>query len=422
MPGEAQSARFEAIVLPHLDGAYNLARWLVRNGTDAEDLVQEACLRAWKGFGGFRGTDGRSWLLAIVRNTCYSWLRGNRRNELAVEFNEDLHSEGPAVPEPEPLWRKAPAAKARKSARGIARGVSRSHRPARAGRAFLQGNQRRCRRPGGHGNVSAGARSRPLTTLSCATDAQGGVKMRCEEARPLIDGYLDGELDFEHNLELESHLEGCAVCAPARRSALELRSAIQQHVPYFRAPRALENRVRAMLREQAAAEPRINFFSRSWSWPRPMSWSWLAAAAMILLVLFGSTQLVTNWPVTNWPAANWLGASHDDLIAQEVVSGHIRSLMASHLSDVISTDQHTVKPWFDGKLDFAPPVVDLASAGFPLVVAGSIMPTAVPSPPSYTSGASTTLMCSYGRRPAETRPQPRKRARATTSCTGRAAA
>jgi RNA polymerase sigma-70 factor, ECF subfamily len=103
LQGEAQSARFDAIVLPHLDGAYNLARWLVRNGTDAEDLVQEACLRAWKGFPGFRGNDGRSWLLAIVRNTCYSWLRGKRRNELAVEFNEDLHSEGPAVPEPERL-------------------------------------------------------------------------------------------------------------------------------------------------------------------------------------------------------------------------------------------------------------------------------------------------------------------------------
>lgn len=101
--GEPQSARFEAIVLPHLDGAYNLARWLVRNAGDAEDLVQEACLRAWKGFAGFRGTDGRSWLLAIVRNTCYSWLHGNRHNQLAVEFNEDLHSEGPTVPEPERL-------------------------------------------------------------------------------------------------------------------------------------------------------------------------------------------------------------------------------------------------------------------------------------------------------------------------------
>ena len=84
--------------------------------------------------------------------------------------------------------------------------------------------------------------------------------MRCEEARPLIDGYLDGELDFEHNLELESHLEDCAVCAPARRSALELRSAIRQHVPYFRAPRDLENRVHAMLRKQAATEPARQFF------------------------------------------------------------------------------------------------------------------------------------------------------------------
>ena len=189
--------------------------------------------------------------------------------------------------------------------------------------------------------------------------------MRCEEARPLIDGYLDGELDFEHNLELESHLEDCAVCAPARRSALELRSAIRQHVPYFRAPRALENRVHAMLRKQAAAEPHVNFFSRffsrPWSWL--WSWSWLPAAAAVLLVLFVSAQLVTNWSGKNWLATN----SHDDLVAQEIVAGHIRSLMATHLSDVVSTDQHTVKPWFDGKLDFAPPVVDLAPAGFPLV-------------------------------------------------------
>jgi len=100
---DIQSAGFENTILPHLDAAYNLARWLVRNGTDAEDLVQEACLRAWKSFAGFRGGDSRSWLLTIVRNTCFTWLRENRRQNLAVEFNEDLHSEDVEVPEAERL-------------------------------------------------------------------------------------------------------------------------------------------------------------------------------------------------------------------------------------------------------------------------------------------------------------------------------
>jgi RNA polymerase sigma-70 factor, ECF subfamily len=93
--------RFEEFILPHLDAAYNLARWLVRNGTDAEDLVQEAYLRAWKGFSGFRGADGRGWLLTIVRNTCYTWLHANRRHELAVEFDEQVHSADVETPEAE---------------------------------------------------------------------------------------------------------------------------------------------------------------------------------------------------------------------------------------------------------------------------------------------------------------------------------
>ena len=71
-------ASFEEAVLPHLDAAYNLAHWLTRNDTDAEDVVQEAYLRAFKFFGGFHGSDGRSWLLAIVRNTSYTWMQQNR--------------------------------------------------------------------------------------------------------------------------------------------------------------------------------------------------------------------------------------------------------------------------------------------------------------------------------------------------------
>jgi RNA polymerase sigma-70 factor (ECF subfamily) len=103
LPAEAQSVRFEETVLPHLTAAYNLARWLVKNGTDAEDLVQDAYMRAWKGFAGFRGTDGRGWLLTIVRNTCYTWLHENRRQEMSVEFNEDLHTQDHEVAGPERL-------------------------------------------------------------------------------------------------------------------------------------------------------------------------------------------------------------------------------------------------------------------------------------------------------------------------------
>ena len=82
---------FEEAVLPHLDAGCNLARWLTRNDTDADDVVQEAYLRAFKFFGGFHGADGRSWLLAIVRNTCYTWMQHNRSPELTISLDDDLH-------------------------------------------------------------------------------------------------------------------------------------------------------------------------------------------------------------------------------------------------------------------------------------------------------------------------------------------
>ncbi len=82
----------EECLLPHLDAAHNLARWLIRNPADAEDVVQEACLRALRFFDGFRGGDSRAWLLKIVRNTCYSWVKKNRPAELSDEFDETVHS------------------------------------------------------------------------------------------------------------------------------------------------------------------------------------------------------------------------------------------------------------------------------------------------------------------------------------------
>jgi RNA polymerase sigma-70 factor (ECF subfamily) len=87
-----QDGTFEQVVLPHLDAAYNLACWLVRNAHDAEDIVQEAYLRAFKFFGGYRGGDTRAWVLKIVRNTSYSFLQKNRIADLAEEFDEQIHT------------------------------------------------------------------------------------------------------------------------------------------------------------------------------------------------------------------------------------------------------------------------------------------------------------------------------------------
>jgi RNA polymerase sigma factor (sigma-70 family) len=88
---EGRLENFEETVLPHLGAAYNLARWLTRNDTDAEDVVQEAYLRAFKHFGSFHGGDGRPWLLTIVRNTCYTWMQHNRSLDLAIPLDDELH-------------------------------------------------------------------------------------------------------------------------------------------------------------------------------------------------------------------------------------------------------------------------------------------------------------------------------------------
>jgi RNA polymerase sigma-70 factor, ECF subfamily len=96
-----EQVRFEMLVLPHLDAAFNLARWLLRSRADAEDVAQEALLRAYRFFEGFHGGDARAWLLQIVRNTCYTWLDKNRKVKDMTEFNEEVH--GQRSPSPETL-------------------------------------------------------------------------------------------------------------------------------------------------------------------------------------------------------------------------------------------------------------------------------------------------------------------------------
>jgi RNA polymerase sigma factor (sigma-70 family) len=107
LPGPDKFSRFEEAILPHLDAAYNLARWLMRNEDEAADAVQDACLRALRFIGGFRGGDGRVWLLAIVRNACYSRLKRGARRDMETEFDDEIHSPETEAANPEDLLERS---------------------------------------------------------------------------------------------------------------------------------------------------------------------------------------------------------------------------------------------------------------------------------------------------------------------------
>lgn len=171
--------------------------------------------------------------------------------------------------------------------------------------------------------------------------------MSCQETQSVMHGYIDGELELTGSLEIERHLQDCQVCTQAYQRQRTLRSAIANGSLYFNAPANLQKRVKAAVRKADKDRPRH----------KVLSWRWAVAAAavaMIAIVTFGVFSILQR-------------SSTDDLLAQEVVSGHVRSLMANHLTDVQSSDQHTVKPWFGGKLDFSPPVVDLPESGSSLI-------------------------------------------------------
>jgi anti-sigma factor RsiW len=183
----------------------------------------------------------------------------------------------------------------------------------------------------------------------------------CKENQMLIHAYVDGELDLLNTLKLEAHFRECAHCAQQSSQHQALRSGIARGDLYFKAPPALANRIHMALSESTASEPRRSASVRGISdelkarVPWRSSWALAAAAAMIIAAL-------AFWRFEAVP-----GRSQRDLLAQELLASHVRSLMANHLTDVPSSDRHTVKPWFNGKLDFSPPVADLTAEGFPLL-------------------------------------------------------
>src|SRR6266513_1869662 len=192
--------------------------------------------------------------------------------------------------------------------------------------------------------------------------------MNCEETAKLMDGYLDGELDPITSQVIEQHLRECSRCDQAYKTHGSLIRAIGNATLYFKASAELRERIQSSLREEITDHPvrngvlgaQVVFHKRQ---PEPRSilseipWNWLGLAAAIILAAIIAFNVV---PRAQRPEA-------DQFLATQLIASHARSLMANHLTDVASSDQHTVKPWLDAKLDFAPPVVDLASEGFPLI-------------------------------------------------------
>lgn len=178
--------------------------------------------------------------------------------------------------------------------------------------------------------------------------------MNCSDTRRLLEADLDGELDLVRHLELAEHVRSCADCTRWAEAAAARRSAIRSSLPRFTAPSALATRVRTAVRAEG---------SPSAAGPNPARRS-----PGVLLPFWQLTSLAASIAIAVSVGYTWgsYRAAEKTLI-RDLVVDHVRSLQVNHLTDVASTDQHTVKPWFAGKLSFSPPVVDLASIGFPLI-------------------------------------------------------
>jgi anti-sigma factor RsiW len=169
----------------------------------------------------------------------------------------------------------------------------------------------------------------------------------CDETQDLLHGYLDDELDVVSSRALTQHLQACPVCTQVYETQRALRRALRTSALSFTPPPSLQKQVRAAVRRASRADRH----------PLWSTWGGLSAAmatAIVVFLIWSGGLVPLRSPV-------------DEHVLQDVIAGHIRSLMVNHLTDVLSADQHTVKPWFEGQVDFGPPVPDLTAQGFPLV-------------------------------------------------------
>ena len=168
--------------------------------------------------------------------------------------------------------------------------------------------------------------------------------MECKDIERVLHRLIDSELPPAIKSDAEAHVAGCAPCGPLVAAEQQWREAVRRDGTYYTAPEAVRRSIEAMARRQSLSRARS-------AWP-----GWRVAAS--LLVVVGLTSAVTAYVAT---------PSSTALMEDQVVASHVRSLQMDHITDVASSDEHTVKPWFHGKLDYAPPVEDYTAEGFPLI-------------------------------------------------------
>jgi anti-sigma factor RsiW len=168
--------------------------------------------------------------------------------------------------------------------------------------------------------------------------------MTCDEVRPLLNARLDNELDRTPSADLDSHISTCPSCGGELERLTSIQRAIRGGMRYNRAPEGLRDQVRFALRGAVLLDRRA---------PAPRWRMWGSVAAAVIVCALVSAPFIVN------------ERNQRSMVAEEFLSAHVRALMGRDV-DVVSSDNHTVKPWFNGKLPFSPPVVDLAPQGFPL--------------------------------------------------------
>ena len=178
--------------------------------------------------------------------------------------------------------------------------------------------------------------------------------MECKNTLSLVHGYIDRELDLESVIAVDEHLQSCVECKKIYDVHAELQSAVRQHASYYTAPAALADLIRVNISAPTTRAPAKTVKSL---WQRYQLDQWFR---------FGTAVAATAG--VTWMAALQLNSpSQDEAISEQVIAGYARSVLTSHITDVGTSDQHTVKPWLSSKLDFSPPVMDLTNEGFPLI-------------------------------------------------------